>query len=246
MLQRSKSRFLTFILIFILSMSGAFAGDRALLEVIGYSNDGRYFAFEEYGIQDGSGFAYASIFIVDIEEDRWVVGTPIRQIAEEDIQPLHAVRAAARADAVARLEDLAINRPAHVLAFIGDGAADTDGLTLDFGRPGFADSNGILNQHTATLEIFKTPSAAPCMDWFGEKPMGFALRISGEGTNFEAHRDDNLPRSRNCPITYQIAGVYMPFQAFDLSRAVALISVYAYGFEGPDRRFIAVPVPIER
>ncbi len=33
------------------------AGDRALIDVIGYSDDLRYLAFEEFGVQDGSGFA---------------------------------------------------------------------------------------------------------------------------------------------------------------------------------------------
>ena len=53
------------------------AGDRAQLDLIGYSADGSYFAFEEFGVQDGSGFAYSSIYVVDLVDDSWVVGTQI-------------------------------------------------------------------------------------------------------------------------------------------------------------------------
>ena len=41
----------------MLLVTPALAGDRALIDVIGYSQDTDYFAFEEFGIQDGSGFA---------------------------------------------------------------------------------------------------------------------------------------------------------------------------------------------
>ena len=49
----------------------AFAGDRALVDIIGYSENANYFAFEEFGIQDGSGFAYSNIYVVDLETDSW-------------------------------------------------------------------------------------------------------------------------------------------------------------------------------
>ncbi len=39
--------------------SPSLAGDRAGIDFIGYSADGGFFAFEEFGIQDGSGFAYS-------------------------------------------------------------------------------------------------------------------------------------------------------------------------------------------
>ena len=56
----------------------ALAGDRALFQPIGFSADGRYFAFEEYGVQDGSGFPYSNTYILDLPADKWVNGTPVR------------------------------------------------------------------------------------------------------------------------------------------------------------------------
>eukprot|EP01036_Dinobryon_divergens_P042760 gene42760-56842_t len=54
-----------------LAVVPALAGDRALIDFIGYSEDGQYFAFEEYGIGDGSGAPYSHIFIVDLAADAW-------------------------------------------------------------------------------------------------------------------------------------------------------------------------------
>lgn len=56
----------------------AMAGDRALIDFIGFSEDGQYFAFEEFGVQDGSGFPYSNIYVLDVSADSWVDGTPVR------------------------------------------------------------------------------------------------------------------------------------------------------------------------
>ena len=69
----------------------AVAGDRALIDYVGFSADFRYFAFEEFGIQDGSGFAYSNIFVVDLATDSWVVGTPVRVQAESETTTLEQV-----------------------------------------------------------------------------------------------------------------------------------------------------------
>ncbi len=51
------------------------AADGAQSRPIGFSPDRRYFAFEQYGVQDGSGFAYSDIFVIDLSNDSWVKGS---------------------------------------------------------------------------------------------------------------------------------------------------------------------------
>ena len=64
-------------LMFVLTgLTTALAADAADRAIIGFSGDGRFFAFEEFGIQDGSGFPYANIYVIDLEKDRWVEGSP--------------------------------------------------------------------------------------------------------------------------------------------------------------------------
>ena len=226
----------------LIPVSGAIAGQSALAEPIGYSQDGRYFAFEEFGIQDGSGFAFSNVYIIDLTEDRWVVGTPVRVQANEDTQTLLAIRNSSREQIQVRLDDLEISKPAQIAAYNGDGAPEIDGLSIRFGVPGISEPGAVIGAYDVSLEVYEAQSGAPCMDWFGDGAKGFSLSIEDYGVTRQVHEDMALPRSRGCPITYRISGVYLPFEATDISRAVALISVYAYGFEGADRQFIAVPL----
>ncbi|MEJ8572682.1 DUF2259 domain-containing protein [Microbaculum marinum] len=62
----------------------ALAGDLARLEVLGFGSEGKYVAFEEYGVQDGSGFPYSTIYIVDTDTDSWLPDTPVRIVVEEE------------------------------------------------------------------------------------------------------------------------------------------------------------------
>ena len=219
----------------------AMAGDRALIDIIGYSESGQYFAFEEFGIQDGSGFAYSSIYIVDLSTDSWVVGTPNREQADDEGLSLSQIRAEVQLQAKPDIEGFDISRPAEYAALLGDGAPGADGKSLRFGSPGFGPGE-VSGDYELRLSTFPTTAAAPCAEWFSVDPMGYQLVIADKGSERLIHRDGALPRSRGCPVTYRLHGVVLPFNAGSISDAVALISVYPGGFEGPDRRFIAVPL----
>ncbi|GGD47823.1 DUF2259 domain-containing protein [Sinisalibacter lacisalsi] len=46
--------------------------------IVGVSDDGRYFAYETFGLQRGSGLPFSNIFVVDLDRDAWVTGSPFR------------------------------------------------------------------------------------------------------------------------------------------------------------------------
>ena len=219
----------------------ALAGDRALVDIIGYSENGQYFAFEEFGIQDGSGFAYSSIYLIDLTTDSWVVGTPIREQADDEGVSLSQIRAEVQLQAAPDLAGFGIDVPGEYAAMLGDGTPGADGQSLRFGWPGYGPGE-VQGDYELRLSTFPTTAAAPCAEWFSVDPMGYQLVITEGDTEREIHRDGNLPRSRGCPLTYRLYGVVLPFNAGSAGDAVALISVYPGGFEGPDRRFIAVPL----
>ncbi len=221
----------------------ALAGDRALLDIIGYSEDGRFLMFEEFGIQDGSGFAYSNLYAVDLVEDSWVVGTPLRLRASDEETSLAQIREEALTDAQAVLAELDISVPADVIALLGDGVPDQDGKSLQFGLPGY-EAGTVRGSHDLRLETFPATAASPCLDWFGVGPLGFALSVTTGDEERQLHRDDMLPRSRGCPQDYRIHAVAVPFDSAEGEGAVAILSVYPYGFEGPDRRFLAVPLDL--
>lgn len=219
----------------------ALAGDRALVEFIGFSEDARYFAFEEMGIQDGSGFAYSSVYIIDLERDRWVSGTPIRAQAEDEDKTIADMRIEARTEAAPIIVQSKISVVSDVAALIGDGAVGVDARSLSFGRPGYA-AGVVMDERQLTLETFPSTSAEDCEGFFGSAPLGFELTLSGGDGPVSVHRDDGkLPESRGCPLDYRLYAVVLPGLDAPQGRGVAMISVYPGGFEGPDRRFLAVP-----
>jgi predicted secreted protein len=62
-----------------------------------------------------------------------------------------------------------------------------------------------------------------------------------DGTTEDIHHDGaTLPKSRGCPMDYRLYAVVTPFE--QATPRIALISIYPFGFEGPDRRFLAVPL----
>lgn len=219
----------------------ALAGDRALLDYVGFSRDFRYFAFEEFGIQDGSGLAYSNIYVVDLDTDSWVIGTPVRIEAEAESASLSSIRDAAARRAEGHFDEFGIDVPVEIAAMIGDGVPDTDARELVFGAPGYL-PGAVSGRYTLRLDTFETSATSPCAEWFSVAAKGYELAIADAGGARLIHRDQNLPRSRGCPLDYRIHSVVMPFEGATLSNAVAIISVYPGGFEGPDRRFLAVPL----
>lgn len=219
------------------------AGDRALIDFVGYSDDFRYFAFEEFGTQDGSGFAYSNMFVVDLSTDSWVVGTPVRVQAESEDESLATIRARAKEEIADHVAEFGIEVPVELIAVNGDGVPDSDARALTFGVPGYLPGM-VSGKFDLRVSTFPAVAASPCAEWFDAAPLGYELRISDSGTERLVYRDGNLPRSRGCPMDYRLYAVVMPFGGTTISNAVAIISVYPGGFEGPDRRFLAVPLGI--
>jgi len=147
------------LLISLTSALPAFAGDAAYPEAIGFSDDGTRFAFAEWGRQDGSGFAYANLYVIDLAKDAWL-GAPVRVLLEDE---------------------------------------------------------------TAS------PRAAY-----------FSLSWAGD----IVHQDQKLPASRGCPVRYSVERIFVEDQTYQPKYAVALIGVYRQGFEGPDLRHMAIPLPL--
>lgn len=228
----------------ILALAGpAMAGDRALIDFIGYSDNGQYFAFAEMGVQDGSGFAYANVFVLDTATDQFVDGAPYRVQKEDEYSSLYDARNEAMAAAATTLDKFDIGYPVDLWVVSGDGV---EGIakTLDFGIPGFTAPKTVQNDITVKIETFEAPSAEPCGDYTDQPILGFALSFTGE-TWETVHRDERIPASRGCPLDYSLFAVVAPMDAQELGRAVAIVSVYSLGFEGENRRFIAVPLAIQ-
>jgi predicted secreted protein len=222
----------------VLSNSIAGAGDYASRHVIGFSPDGRYFAFEQYGVQDGSGFPYAEIFIIDTQADSRVAGSPVRIRLDEESPHAEKARNAARRAASPLLDKLAISEPGEHLASNPRAELSAD--------PARVVVNAAHRRATPAREPIsfalteKTLESATCAA-YSEMPMkGFRLTMTREAAKPAIlHDDQRLPESRGCALGYAIADIFSHESGGKTTYAV-LLHVQTVGFEGPDSRFLAV------
>jgi predicted secreted protein len=222
--------------------SPAIAGDRAVLDIIGYSQDLRYFAYEEYGQLDGIGLAYSSVYIVDLSGGDFAGGSPFKAEADEDTQqPVAEMRVKSAEAAKAELARLKIDAPAEIEALSGDGIIGPS-ATMRFGMPAYGEPGATQGDYTLSLNSFELPLSDICREKIGRPGQGFALSIAGDGPTRELHRDGPLPDWRGCPVGYRLYAVVMPHELGDLSTGVAVVSSYPFDFEGSSRRFVIVPI----
>jgi predicted secreted protein len=225
----------------------AAAADRALINMIGYSADGNHFAFEQFGIQDGSGFPFSSIFIIDLVNDEWVAGTPFEARIDDETASLADARAEAMGAAKAALDQYEIGVPVQILALNGEGeyAADT-GMRLHWSTPACCGAG--VTQADAQSLILSLRAIQSAEDYCQDmNPVGFILAYQDQNGVRELHADgDMLPKSRACTLDYRLYAVVEPFTEYYADgftrRRVAIIATYPFGFEGVDRRFLAVPI----
>jgi predicted secreted protein len=230
----------------------ALAGDKSALTILGYSEDGRYFAFEEAGEFDGTGGFYDHIFIVDLTHDSWVKGTPFKFETDADVgSPTEDMtwwdaHEKVMAEAGPILKQLKIGVPADVINFLPDTIPNQDGkvMILDATACCFANNVDTSTETKLTLTTFAAKfeeDATYCHE--GDDALGFKLTETyPDGTTFVLHEDgDKLPKSRLCPKDYRLYAVISPAVP-SLAPELAIVSVYIYDFEGWSRRFMVVPL----
>ncbi len=226
--------------------AAASAGDTAKRTLIGFSEDGSVFSFMESGVQDGSGFPYATVYFVDIASDSWAappVEVELREEAAIEGEG-QAVRQAIRR-ATPLLEEQGVSIPARLLwsqpiTETTDGDPEKHGAYPGAMAASFTDNReGPFTLHLEEIEM----ASARCAE-FDVEVKGFSLAVEALNTTQVIYRDDSLPDSRGCPLGYSISDVLEgPADADGGRPIVVMVNVFRLGFEGWDRRFLAVPIP---
>lgn len=216
------------------------AGDTATLEILGFNEDGTIFAFEEYGVQDGSGFPYANRFYIDTETDSFVSGTPIRVRLDDEGATVDSIREEAKSKAQSIISDTILNQNRGFTAgWSPVTELSSDPLRMAVNpRPVFPSIDAPLEFRLEERSIDAPENCA----LFGER-IGFRLLKIAAEPGFETtliHEDQSIPASRGCPLGYKIAGV-QTFHPQDGEPVFAvMIAMRTGGFEGPDHRYIAL------
>jgi predicted secreted protein len=229
----------------------AHAADGAQSRAIGFSPDGRYFAFEQYGSQDGSGFAYADIFVLDISQDSWVPGTPVRVVDENESGRIDLARAQAAQKAAAVVSSLNVAGSYDTLLHRPFTDYANDRRRARFARYYASSANPADYEALGSFEIEVKDVALPppdgCFDLDIATPVGMEVTLKNlkTGATRSFAKDKSIPKSRGCAHAYDIEAIFAA-SSFDLKTdpVVVLVGVYTRGFEGSDRRFIAVPIEL--
>ncbi len=223
-----------------LTATDAFAGDAASLEILGFSQDGAVFAFEEYGVQDGSGFPYSNRYYIDTKTDQFLPQTPVRVRLDDEAATFDTARAEARqrGETFVKQSELSAN-PGFTAGAnaVTELSADPFRLAVN-PRPVFPPIDPALEFR---LEEMPLPASESCSSQ-GEA-RGFRLIRIGTTDGEQSrliHEDKSVPKSRGCPNGYRLGAIQTFSGGGSLSSYAVLISVRQYGFEGPDHRWIAV------
>lgn len=218
----------------------AIAGDAAELNVLGFSQNGRVFAFEEFGVQDGSGFPYAHRFYIDTSTDKFLSGTPVRVRIEDENASVSTARAEAKRKGERVIPDavLAANRGQTVGAnALGELNADKGRIVVN-PRPVFPPIDDPLEFRVEAMSV-EVP--ARCRDFIDIVGLRVLRLRALDGAPTEAlHIDGAIPLSRGCPTGYGVAAVQTAYPASGEPVFALVIAVERIGFEGPDHRYIAL------
>lgn len=244
----------------------ATAGDLARPDLIGFSPDGRYVAYEDYGTHD-EGLPYSNIYLIDVAANDRVPGSPVRvELAYEDLpdwsgvdDSVSQVRARALAQAQPVLDQYGIVAGATGTTLVhyplSDLTAPADAVrfSIDAGFTSYA--GDILTLHLSQQTL---PEHA-CDQYMLGPVSIMALELEGlRGRGPVAlQTDESLPESRACVTGYRIHSVivYAPNQPDqsacchrgDLALLV-LLETEQFGpdsLEGIDYRHIAVTAMLQ-
>lgn len=223
-------------------IGSAAAGDQAEFRSLGFSESGRYYAFAQVGTQDGSGFPYADVAVVDVLKNDLMT---VKSVAIQDEAQGKVEDALRQAIAQIKLDRYGIKKDAELGLDLlwRDSAAATDPaepLRFSFEEPGHGGATEGVPYYEVVVEETKVsaPKDEPfCEDLGGPKLLKLSLvgREETDGSTQVLQADKRLPKSRACPLEYGVRGV--------TAYAGGVVVVVAYtrpGFEGPDTRYLVV------
>jgi predicted secreted protein len=241
-----------FVAILLTLSHSAQAGDAAARRFIGFSPDGKVFAFEQYTTLYEDEAAFSEYIIIDTEKDRLVPGAPVRVLIRGE-DGLDETRARADAEKKAKplLEKYKVGEPGSYVG--GQPSMDLDDIgiyqvdpkplakSLDVPLPG---------GRKARLAVTGVPLGTAMCEGFGGRSTAGRAKVAGlkltmtvdGGAPVVLQQDKTLPKARRCAADYGIAEAYL-HTAPDGTVTLAALIEYADNHDyhaGPNRRFMGV------
>ncbi|MGG7579872.1 DUF2259 domain-containing protein [Rhizobium sp. YTUHZ045] len=216
------------------------AGDIASIQPIGFSADGKVFAFQEFGIKENSKTPYSETYFINTDGGQYLEGTPFRtELTDKDANLSRARRQNLTA-ARSQMDkyDLLTN-PGLIAAFNPPTELGSPSKTLRYTT--LAIDGPPKTPYTLSLGEMPVPTPKECAT-VDKRVLGFSLQmIEKEGVpNRQAARQATaVPAERTCSVEFRIGGavVYQPEDGNQIH--IALVLAFDAERNG---RWIAVPV----
>ena len=212
----------------------ALAGDFAERSLFGFSADGGRFAFEEFGIQDGSGFPYANVYVVDAKSDKGLPKMPIGARFDNETVRIPLARYRAREKAAPFLKGL--DQPGRLLASNPITESGRNPYEIVFKRH----PEQLVANPDWTLTLDKIPLPATASPKPEAETVGFRLTLRTDKGETVLQEDKALPKGRGNALDYRISDVLIYEPPGGQATLAVLVMVLTPGFEGPNGRFLAV------
>jgi|GEM_PF-2450465 len=210
-------RFSAVMALALLFCATSLASDRAFFKVIGFSSDGKYFAYETYGKKDGSGSVYSSIKVIKVSNSEC-----IKSYETEDFKNLNldSVRTVNIKNARTEFAKYKLNENAKG--------------TLDYRKEGniYQPSETVrLDKKGNRLELVLTNTTKECAPQITKKTLTLSLKNGRKGKSiYTVAENDKL-----CVISARIERVIK----YKKSR-ICILEYLTPGFEGMDVRQLAI------
>jgi len=233
----------------VLMPANLLAGDYSNLQFIGFSRDGKYLAFEEYGTGDASGYPFASVYFVDTQKNAFV-GKPFSLKIEKDGATEAAAVKRVEALAARKMRQLKIERGNTgklVVAHLLTDWTYEDSFVRSEGKQEKVKLNDYMNPNSPNqyeyyeLTLNSIPTNSKSCEQYDNTYYSLELTLDhfmkGEkDVKTEVlQKDAALPAGRGCPYGYRIESVYS-YQG----KIAVFLNVFSQGWEGPDMRYMVV------
>jgi predicted secreted protein len=206
----------------ILLLGLARAGDSSLLTLIGFSGNGAFVAFQQTATGDGSGFPYSTLDIVDVARNLLVYETTTT--LEKPGASENQARAKVLIEAAAALKKYGI-KPGDQGQFVFGNVVKTE---FEFEALGKTYSLEIKSQ-----DLPETPECDATRQLL-------EVKLYSGNTSRSLQRDTKLPQSRRCAYRYDLHSVFLKG-----SSLAVFISVSTPGFEGPNLDWMVVTTTLK-
>ena len=230
-------------LFLLIAPSAGFAGYVADIRPIGFSKDGKVFAYEEFFVEPENGNAFSNIVFLDTDKNTLLKGSPITGAAG-NIDDIRSARAESAAKALKLIRKYNLEGdPGHLVAFAPVTELNATANSLRYNA--FPTLPPVGDSYTLTLKKVTLPVSDICRDQELDT-VGFRLvltEMNGTASALKAYEDMQANEERNCPSDYRLGGIVTT--NFHQTLQVALVQVISRGFDGNNVHWLAIPFKVQ-